>query len=112
MAKHLPANARDAGDLGSIPGLGRSLGGRNDNQLQYSCLESPMDQGAWWATGHMVAKSQTHRARRGSESPSVQSHLPCFLRFVFVAGEVKWFVLGQPPGPRETPVRKNSIPDP
>ena len=45
-AKNLPANARDAG---SIPGLGRSLGGGNGNPLQYSCLENPMDRGAWWA---------------------------------------------------------------
>ena len=37
-------------ELGSIPGLGRSLGGRHGNPLQYSCLENPMDRGAWWAT--------------------------------------------------------------
>ena len=47
------------GDLGSIPGLGRSPGERNGNPLQYSCLENPMDGGAWWATVHGVAKSQT-----------------------------------------------------
>ena len=48
-----------AGDLGSISGLGRSLGGGNGNPLQYSCLENPMDRGAWRATVHGVAKSQT-----------------------------------------------------
>ena len=42
-----PANAGDARDVGSIPGLGRSPGGRNGNPLQYSCLEIPMDRGAW-----------------------------------------------------------------
>ena len=40
-----------------IPGLGRSPGERNGNPLQYSCLENPMDRGAWWATVHGVAKS-------------------------------------------------------
>ena len=46
-------------DLGSIPGLGRFPGEGNGNPLQYSCLENPMDGGAWWATVHGVAKSQT-----------------------------------------------------
>ena len=49
MVKNPPANAGDAGDMGSIPGLGRSPGGRNGNPLQYSCLGNPMDRGAWWA---------------------------------------------------------------
>ena len=49
----------NAGDLGSIPGLGRSPGEGNGNTLQYSCLENPMDRGAWWATVHGVSKSQT-----------------------------------------------------
>ena len=48
-----------AGDLGSIPGLGRSPGEENGNPLQYSCLENPMDRGAWRATVHRVTKSQT-----------------------------------------------------
>jgi len=42
----------NAGDLGLIPGLGRSPGGGNGNPLQYSCLENPMDRGAWWAPVH------------------------------------------------------------
>ena len=45
-------SVHNAGDLGSIPGLGRSPGGGSDNSLQYSCLENPMDGGAWWATVH------------------------------------------------------------
>ena len=49
----------NVGDLGLIPGLGRSSGGGNGNLLQYSCLENPMDRGAWWATVHGVAKSRT-----------------------------------------------------
>ena len=53
------ASAYSAEDLGSIPGSGRSPGEGNGNPLQYSCLENPMDRGAWWATVHGVAKSQT-----------------------------------------------------
>ena len=54
--KNLPANA---GELGSIPGPGRSLGEGNDSSLQYSCLENPMDKGAWWAKVHGVTESDT-----------------------------------------------------
>ena len=53
------ASARNVGDPGLIPGLGRSPGDGNGNPLQYSCLENPMDRGAWWATVHGVAKSWT-----------------------------------------------------
>ena len=59
MLKNLPANAGDTGDIGSIPGLGRFPGAENGNPLQYSCLESPMDRGAWHATVHRAAESQT-----------------------------------------------------
>ena len=52
-------NAGDAGDAGSVPGLGRSPGGGHGNLLQYSCLENPMDRGAWRATIHRVAKNRT-----------------------------------------------------
>ena len=52
-------SACNVGDLSLIPGLGRSLGGGNGNLLQYSCLENPMDGGAWWATVHEIAKSRT-----------------------------------------------------
>ena len=48
---------------GLIPGSGRSPGEGNGNPLQYSCLENPMDEGAWWATVHMVTKSQTRLKR-------------------------------------------------
>ena len=56
VVKNLPANA---GDAGSILGLGRSLGGENGNILQYSCLKNPMDRGARQATVHGAAKSWT-----------------------------------------------------
>ena len=59
MVKSSPASAGDVRDAGSIPGLGRSPGGGHGNPLQYSCLENPMDRGAWWATVHRVAKSRT-----------------------------------------------------
>ena len=72
MVKNLPANAGDAGDLGSIPGSESSVAGGNGNPLQYyffiykfiySYLENPMDRGAWGATVHGVAKSQTQHDR-------------------------------------------------
>ena len=50
--------AGDIRDLGSITGLERSPGGGHSNPLEHSCLENPMDRGAWWATIHRVAKSQ------------------------------------------------------
>ena len=56
MVKNHPANA---GDAGLIIGLGRSPGEGNGSRLQYSCLGNPMDRGAWWATLHGAAKSQT-----------------------------------------------------
>ena len=59
MVKNPPANAGDPGEVGSIPVLGRSPGGGNGNPLQYSCLKSPVDRGAWQATVHEVTKSQT-----------------------------------------------------
>ena len=59
MVKNPPANAGDIRDMGSVPGLGRSPGGGHRNPLQYSCLENPMDRGAWRATVHGVAKNQT-----------------------------------------------------
>ena len=54
-------SACNVGDPGSTPGLGRSPGGGNGNPLQYSCLENPMDRGAWWATVLGVEKNQTQR---------------------------------------------------
>ena len=57
--KNLPANAGDTRDSGVTPGLGRSPGEGNGNQLQCSCLEKSMDRGAWWAAVHRVKKSWT-----------------------------------------------------
>ena len=59
VVKNLHANAGDARDAGSVPEMGRSPGVGSDNPLQYSCLENSMDKGAWMATVHGIAKSQT-----------------------------------------------------
>ena len=56
LVKNRPANV---GDVGSVPGLGRSPGGGNGNLLQYPCLENSTDRGAWQATVHGVAQSRT-----------------------------------------------------
>ena len=67
VVKKPPANAEDVRDgrdwtQGSIPGLGRTPGGRHGHPLWYSCLENSMDRGAWWAEVHRVAKSQRWRS--------------------------------------------------
>ena len=59
VVKNLPANAGDLRDAGSIPGSERSPGGGHGHPLQYSCLENPMDRGAWQATFYRVAKTWT-----------------------------------------------------
>ena len=56
--------------MGLIPGSGRSFGGRHGNALQHSCLENPMDRGAWWDTIHEVAESRTR----------LSTHTQCFLK--------------------------------
>ena len=62
VVKNLPANAGNTGEVGSIPGWGRSPGEGHGTPLQYSCLENPMDRGAWWATVCGVSDSQTRHA--------------------------------------------------
>ena len=62
MVKNLPTNA---GNLGSIPGMGSSPGGGSGHPLQHSCLENPMDRGAWWATVLGVTESPTDRTQAG-----------------------------------------------
>ena len=56
MVKNLSASAGDISDEGLIPGLGRSPGRGHGNPLRYSCLENPMDRGAWWALVHSVTE--------------------------------------------------------
>ena len=69
--KTLPANTEDVRDLGSVPGSGRSPGGGHGNPLQYSCLENPMDRGAWRAVVRGVAKSRSRLKR-------LSTHAHCF----------------------------------
>ena len=59
VVKNPPANARDIRDVDLIPGLGRSPRGENGIPFQYTCLENPMDRGAWWVTVYGVTQSQT-----------------------------------------------------
>ena len=63
-------SACDTGDVGLIPGWGRSPGEGNGNPLQYSCLENPVDRGAWWATVHGVTQNWT-RLKQLSSSSSI-----------------------------------------
>ena len=58
VVKNMPVNTGDIREGGSIPGLGRSPGEGNGSPLQYSCLENPMDSGAWWATVRGATESQ------------------------------------------------------
>ena len=75
VVKNQPAKAGDVKDAGSIPGLGRSPGGENGHPLQYSCLENPMDGGAWWATVHGVTESRTqHKQLRMHAHTMEENH--------------------------------------
>ena len=68
VVKNLSVSAGDIRDAGSIPGLGRSPGGRHGNLLQYSCLGNLMDGGAWQATVHRVTKNQTRLKQLSTDS--------------------------------------------
>ena len=74
MVMNLSANAGDFRDTGSTPRLGRSPGGGHDNPLQFSCLENPMDRGAWLAAVYRVAQSQTQLKQLRKENLG----LPCW----------------------------------
>ena len=69
----------NSGDPGSVSGLGRSPGERHGKSLQYSCLENPMDRGAWWATVHGAAKSQVRLRDLIHSSVHVLTPIPQFL---------------------------------
>ena len=71
MVKNPPANAGDTGDIGLIPGSGRSPGGGHGNPLQYSCLENSMDRGAWWATVRGVTERRTRLNRLSTHADLV-----------------------------------------
>ena len=83
--KNLPANAGDIRGKGLIPESGRSLGGGHGNPLQYSCLENPTDRGAWKATVHRVAKSQTWLKR-----PNKHAHSTLIYPILWAFKIVSW----------------------
>ena len=78
VVKNLPANEGDVRDEGSVPGLGRSPGGGHGSPLQYSCLETPMDRRAWWATVHRVAKSWAQLKRLSMHVGDIKQCLQTF----------------------------------
>ena len=79
-------SACQAGDTGSIPGSGRSPGGRNSNPLQYSCLGNPMDRGAWRATVHEVTK-EMYTTKRINKSPHHFQDRPIKTSFLLPAAQ-------------------------
>ena len=81
MVKNPLAKAGDVIDMGSIPGWGRSLGAGHGHPLQCSCLENPMDRGAWRATVHGVAESQT-RLKQLSTHPQHTKTLDAILTLI------------------------------
>ena len=76
-------SACNAGDLGSIPGSGRSPGGGHGNPLQYSCLENPKDRGAQWAAVHRVAELDTTEATKQQQQQEflIYSKYKFFIRY-------------------------------
>ena len=101
VVKNPLAQVGDIRDLGSIPEWGRSLGGGHGNPLQYSCLENPMDNGAWWATVHRVTESptglkqlSTHSLKggEGGSRPDTEAHLCLFLSVLLWA----WVISDEP----------------
>ena len=79
VVKNLPANAGQVRDVGSIPGSGRSPGGEHGNRLQYSCLENPMNRGAWQATVHRFTQSQTQLKRLSMNTRICMAEFLCCL---------------------------------
>ena len=81
VVKNLPASTGDVRDVGSISGSGRSPGGGHGNPLQCSCLENPMDTGAWWPAVHRVAQAWTQLKRLRTHSVYWNAFLRCNLVF-------------------------------
>ena len=81
VVKNLPANARDIRDMDWIPGLGRTPGGGHGNPVQFSCLENPMDRGAWQATVHRITKSWTQLKRLSTLPAGDSAQLQVKVRF-------------------------------
>ena len=112
VIKNPPASEGDLRDSSSVPGLGRSLGGGHGKPLQYSCLKSPMDRGAWQATVHGVTKSCT-RLSTMNTMPNVhwEDKLPLDENMeLYLIKKTTWAslvaqVVKNPPVMQETPVQ-------
>ena len=91
MGEEYTCNVGDTGDAGSIPGLGRSLGGGNGNPLQYSCLENSTDRGAWWATVHKVTKTQKQLSMRQSNRQTNMFFLKEIMRSISIHSFISEF---------------------
>ena len=89
VVKNPAANAGDIRDAGLIPGLGRSPGGGCGNPLQYSCLENPTDRGAWLATVHRVAKSQTQLKQLSTHTQMSKLFVKCQIVNILVSVDVR-----------------------
>ena len=87
VGKNPPANAGDARDSSSIPGLGRSPGGGNSNPLQYSCLENPMHRGAWRAAVRGVTEGPTRPSAHMSLGPAPGKASIITSRVVFISSD-------------------------
>ena len=96
VVKHIPANA---GDVGSIPGLGISPGMGNGNPFQYSCLENSMDRRTWWATVHGVTESSTRLSAQPVGHPTFS-----FSSQLCSKGDQPWDFFGRNDAKAETPV--------
>ena len=83
MVKKLPVKAGDIRDLHSVPRSGRSPGGGHGNPLQYSCLENPMDRGAWRATVHRVANSWTRLKRLSTHACCCEGEMKRNMKIVY-----------------------------
>ena len=90
VVKNLPANAGDARDTGLIPGSGRSPGEGNGNPLQYSCLENPMNRGAWQATVHGAAKTGTWLKRLNESAQAGDAQIAFYQNDLMDSSKIWW----------------------
>ena len=85
VVENPPADGREVKDSGSVPGSGKCPGGEHGNPLQYSCLENPVDRGAWWLMVHRVTKSWTQLKRISTHTYHI------FFIYSFVSGYLSYF---------------------
>ena len=89
VVKNSPANAGDIRDPSLIPGLGRCPKGEHGNPLQYSCLENPMDRGAWWSILHRVAKSQTQLKQLSKHTCCIpETNIMLYVKYILIVKKI------------------------